>query len=437
MNKQQLLTLSFLLSSGLARAQSEAVEIFPERLVASNRQEIQLTVTNESTFDIYCDYIHSPVIYRSQNTQNNIEDVITLKKVWIPKSFVLVTQAGKEKTNTLRSSGLYPDAYIDVVKNDFLSNYTKCAYKEMSKEEKQSYLRQVGSFAVLRKQWPLYSFTQISDGTQYPINHFFHLSEGSLLMQRRATGPVPPETLAATDYLLKENGDVSRRSGTQGTIDSQPYSDFKLGSAEHIRTLEEMLRATTTNGPFMVANNQDLKDVLYGLFEKTLVASQTAKKTSEGIAGALMLRSQYSGKCLNLQTTSLGVDGKAPGDLIIQWDCPPPNNPWSNNYWIPESQDDGSVKLRSEYSGLCLGPTTDKHVDGHPVVTQVACEQAATFFLDKPSQGGLMLRNKDEGLCVTLGHERGGYQNGEAFVYRPCEVEAQADQIFQSSRAHY
>ncbi len=436
MRIQSLCFISLLLGPQLVHAQAESVQIFPERELLQNREEIDVTVRNETDQDIFCEYILSPVIYRSQATQNNLDDVIFLNKQWIPKNFILKATVGKERTAALRKSGIYADAYIDVVKNEFLTNYTQCIYKEMPPAEKKAFFRKIGSLEEIKRQLPIYQLLQISDGTRFPTDHILSFSDDNILIQERRSGPVPHETLAANDFLLAPNGDIKARGGIAANIGQQPFFEYKMGTAAHIQTLQGLLYAFSTNGPFMVGNNQELKDLMFGHLEKLLKKAESLKKISEGMAGTDMFKSQSSGKCLNLKTTALGFDGKREGDLIHQWDCPPPNNPWTNNYWQILANADGSVQLRSEYSGLCLAKKSAVRVGGNQIVTQASCEQAASFFMDRPGNGGIALRIVNEDLCVTLSQEQGGYQNGEAFVYTPCQILSNSKQIFYSENAH-
>jgi WD40 repeat protein len=108
----------------------QATDIFPVRTVAQDRTQIAIEVDNESNFDVFCEYIVSPVVYRSAETTNNIEDLVYLRNAWFPKQTKRTVFAGLDVTQRLRN-GLYSDAKIDVVKNEFISNYTKCSYSDL------------------------------------------------------------------------------------------------------------------------------------------------------------------------------------------------------------------------------------------------------------------------------------------------------------------
>jgi hypothetical protein len=64
--------LLFGLTASMAHGQT--MDIFPIRSVSNDRTQIAVELDNESNYDIFCEYIVSPVIYRSSESINNIDD---------------------------------------------------------------------------------------------------------------------------------------------------------------------------------------------------------------------------------------------------------------------------------------------------------------------------------------------------------------------------
>lgn len=134
MSSKTLLVLTLLAATQAHAEQLTPVDIFPEREVLPDRTQIKIVIDNESFFDLYCDYINSYVTYRSKTTENNLDNLLQVKRIGIPAYQKRTVFVGSDKTDAMRR--LYPDAYIDLVKGDFLSQHTRCYYRPLTSEER-------------------------------------------------------------------------------------------------------------------------------------------------------------------------------------------------------------------------------------------------------------------------------------------------------------
>lgn len=126
--KRILMALSCVISPALL---GQTTDIFPVASVNPDRKSINIEIENLSNFDVFCDHIATRVAYRSSQTDNNLEETIYVRNVWVPKGTTRKLDAGYDTTSRLRK--LNTDASIDVVRNEsvFVSGNVKCGYKEI------------------------------------------------------------------------------------------------------------------------------------------------------------------------------------------------------------------------------------------------------------------------------------------------------------------
>jgi WD40 repeat protein len=124
--KKTIIKLALALSQA-AIAQAQEIDVFPVASVNPDRQSITVEIENFSNFDWFCDRISTQLIYRSNETANNLEESIHSRGIWIPKQSTLRFTDGRATTARLRR--LFKDANIDVVKNDsvVISSNVKCS----------------------------------------------------------------------------------------------------------------------------------------------------------------------------------------------------------------------------------------------------------------------------------------------------------------------
>ncbi len=141
-------------------------------------------------------------------------------------------------------------------------------------------------------------------------------------------------------------------------------------------------------------------------------------------SGSYMIKSMLSNRCVNLKVTKLGTDGLSERDPIHQWDCPPQNNEWSNNYWKFVSSSAGTFTLVSEYSDKCLVNDPNRgQGSSQSFAIQVHCSQSDShgkFEFLKTPDGSYAIQERNSGQCLTL-YSKGIGKNGDRFIFTKCD----------------
>ncbi|RYZ89002.1 MAG: hypothetical protein EOP04_08000 [Proteobacteria bacterium] len=124
------LILTSLYGSNLIAQDQFQVDIFREAKVLRSRAQVEVKASNPSENWIFCEVIRSPVFFRSKYAAQPWQEVIVSQGVWLPPQMDRIFRTGLSKTNGLRNSGVYPDAFIDTVDNSLLSLNSNCSYKQ-------------------------------------------------------------------------------------------------------------------------------------------------------------------------------------------------------------------------------------------------------------------------------------------------------------------
>lgn len=152
--------------------------------------------------------------------------------------------------------------------------------------------------------------------------------------------------------------------------------------------------------------------------------------------GTYMIKSRWSGRCLNLQVPNLESSvGLRPGVPVITYDCPPQDNKWRNNYW-KVVQVNGYNKLVSDFSERIVRmnsyPFTMEQGNYYPEPDNGPNYDGRLKF--KKVNGGYQLVYEIKGLgsyCVTLQ----GYANHSEVKGEVCNP-GSIEQIWDLERAY-
>lgn len=256
------------LSSPLAHSQTAKVDMFPERSVKPDRSQISVTIDNPSNFDIKCDYVNNYVIYRSSTSENNIEEMLPLKNIAIPAGLSRTFVTGAERTAALRGSGLYPDAYIDVAKNDFLSSATSCVYAPIEGAEKSSILKAEASLENLQKlmQGPS---ARISNGSHYPMVVTIRVENETLVLEGYQNRPAATGDETKWDMKFYQNGTTLVRFTTAANFNNAVLETYAVGDPylkNYLKYLFEILPSFEEVMP-PPSRGRDIRDTLLGLLK--------------------------------------------------------------------------------------------------------------------------------------------------------------------------
>lgn len=264
--------LFLLLASSQLYAQSVEIDVFPDRSVSSDRTQILVAIDNPSDADIFCEYVNNFVIYRTSRTDNNLEEKITVQNAWIPGNFTRTFTVGADKTKSLRDSGLYPDAYIDVVKNDFLSSQTKCYTKPMDEEKKSTILRSEATFATVMKTLAAKGSVRLTNGDRYPF--ITKLEAGSDAIVIQVENNKPNYKINPTwAFELREDGSLTEtynpyvdQSGATEATYTKQYSPNSRAGHDRLDWIRGHLNLVATYDPQL--ENRSLREMLKGVLEK-------------------------------------------------------------------------------------------------------------------------------------------------------------------------
>jgi hypothetical protein len=265
-NSKILLGLFTIICSPLGLSQN--IDVFPEREVSADRTQIKVSILNNTSEDIFCSSILNFVTYRSQATINNIEESLPLTNISIPAYFTRNFNIGAERTQRLRKSGLYPDAYIDVVSNDLFSTNVNCTPKAISAAEKRKILREETDLSILKDNLKRLGKVMLSDGLHYPLAISGEIKEEILHLEGDAHLPIPDES-QGTKWIMdiRDDGSMIVKFSTVGLWENAVFERLTPGSSgskNYLNYLLKTLRETEESHP-PVQGNGEIRNMLIGV----------------------------------------------------------------------------------------------------------------------------------------------------------------------------
>ena len=253
--------------SSFALAQS--VDIFPEREVLHDRTQIKVTIANHSSEDILCESVQNFVIYRSQSTSNNIEENIPLLNIAIPANFSRRFVVGSDRTRRLRS-GLYPDASMDVVNNDFLSSAAKCRVQPLEPLEKSKIIREESSFKMLLEHLTRTGQVRMTNDLHYPLVILAKADEGTIELQGYSQYPRPENEQVKWEIEINGDGALLVKFSTVGLWDQAVHERITPGSMKskhYLEYLADQLPSFEETRP-PGQGYREVRDMLIGIVAK-------------------------------------------------------------------------------------------------------------------------------------------------------------------------
>ena len=154
------------------------------------------------------------------------------------------------------------------------------------------------------------------------------------------------------------------------------------------------------------------------------------------VQGTYMLVSEHSNKCANLEIGELGA-GMHNGVSVIQYECPPTNSEWTNNYWKFEHKGNGEYFLRSEYSNKCISTIPGESWNGADILQSTCSTNAEdTLWSLEPIGNSYRIRQISTDKCLSLDTANGGMENLENIQLWECDDPLAASQVWTLKAAY-
>jgi hypothetical protein len=259
------------------------IDMFPNREVAVDRKQIIVTIDNPSEQDIYCEYVNNFVEYRSRTTDNNISEMFPIKGFYIPGLMTRTFKIGAERTEQIRNSGIYPDAYIDVVHNDQLSYSSQCHYQKMPYEEKSRLLKEEASIENLTKLMRGNDRLQLQQAAKLPYVIDVAVEGDVVIIEGMKYTQGTSDTYPRFESRIHADGTVEYKKTDGGYLNLTPFTEApsnSLDAKENLKFLIEKLSIMENQGA-PGEGNSSIRDTLIGMFEKFLKAEGSGRKFIE------------------------------------------------------------------------------------------------------------------------------------------------------------